>query len=542
MPLANWAAAFSGTEPRLLGWLYRKLERHYPAVFIAFELLSAFLVTTGTVLLYTFYYDASTHDFLELLAIVLGLTAFGIGFAYVRVYPRLAPIKAWIAGSRGPDETVAAWRAAVGLPLELIRRDLLIPIIGVAAPGAIAAVLILGLSWLAFFPIYAGALIAIAYSGTLHYLAIEAGLRPVVIDINTTLPARMRVDTQIFPLRVKLMATLPLINIITGVVVAALTSNGGGGTSLGLDVLTAMAVAFTISFELSLMLSKSLLRPIRDLERATEAVTAGDYTHSVPITTADELGGLSAAFNQMVAGLAERERIREAFGTYLDKEVAEYILSEGYNPEGTEVEVSILFCDVQDFTRFASDAEAAEVVARLNELFECIVPLVARHGGHVDKFQGDGLIAVFGAPERFDDHADRAVRAAAEMAATVNVEGRGGGFRIGVGVNTGPVVAGSIGGAGRLNFSVIGDAVNVASRVESATRDTGDHVLITAETKQALKRPLDLESRGPIELKGKDEPAELFGVKVEAEVAGRDGSQDGAAEALPASPAVGPLD
>jgi adenylate cyclase len=86
-------------------------------------------------------------------------------------------------------------------------------------------------------------------------------------------------------------------------------------------------------------------------------------------------------------------------------------------------------------------------------------------------------------------------------------------------VNTGTVVAGSIGGAGRLNFSVIGDAVNVASRVESATRDTGDQVLITAETRAALKRPLDLESRGPIELKGKDEPAELFGVKVEAEVA-----------------------
>ena len=180
----------------------------------------------------------------------------------------------------------------------------------------------------------------------------------------------------------------------------------------------------------------------------------------MPVTTADEFGELSSAFNQMVDGLAERERLREAFGAYLDEEVARHIISEDYDPAGHEVDVSLVFCDVQDFTTHAANASASEVVSRLNELFECVVPIIGRHRGHVDQFVGDGLLAVWGAPERTDDHADRAVQCAVEIARTVNSR-RPGGFEVGIGVNSGKVVAGSIGGAGRLSFSVIGDAVNL---------------------------------------------------------------------------------
>ena len=145
-------------------------------------------------------------------------------------------------------------------------------------------------------------------------------------------------------------------------------------------MLVALLVATTISLELTVMLSKSILRPLRDLSRAVERIDAGDFDVSVPVTTGDELGELAASFNEMVDGLAERERIREAFGTYLDKEVAEYILSEGFTEEGVEIEVSVLFCDVRDFTAFASDATPAEVVAALNRLFEVIVPIIAAPG------------------------------------------------------------------------------------------------------------------------------------------------------------------
>jgi class 3 adenylate cyclase len=202
--------------------------------------------------------------------------------------------------------------------------------------------------------------------------------------------------------------------------------------------------------------------------------------------------------------------MREAFGTYLDRDIVPLILSDSFPSEGVEVTVSIMFVDVRGFTAFAERADATEVVATLNELFEVMVPIVARHGGHVDKFMGDGLLATFGAPEGWIDHADRALAAGLDIAAAVNVPDAE--LRVGVGINTGAVVAGSIGGAGRLNFSVIGDAVNVSARVEAATRDTGDDILITSATRDALRRPPALVSRGTVPLKGKSEPVEVLTV------------------------------
>jgi class 3 adenylate cyclase len=298
-------------------------------------------------------------------------------------------------------------------------------------------------------------------------------------------------------------------------VVAAIT----GRDSLGVALLVTLGVAFSIALELALLLSDSLSRPMFALRRGLQAIERGDYGVRVPVTTSDELGELADGFNRMAAGLAERERIREAFGTYLDREVAEYILTEGVNPAGVEADVSILFCDVRNFTQFASDAEATEVVSALNRLFEVIVPIIARHGGHVDKFMGDGVLAVFGAPEGYPDHADRALAAGCEIVAAVE-SGAAGELRVGVGINSGRVVAGSIGGAGRLNFSVIGDAVNVAARVEKETRETGDSLLITQGTRDALRRTeVPLTSRGHVRLKGKTEPIELCAVTAPIEAA-----------------------
>ena len=505
---------------RALTWLYRRLGSSYPMAFIAFELQSAWLISLATLGLFSLYYDAPFDDFALQGAVVLGLTGTAIGIALVRHLRYVRPLTRWIASSNRDDPKLAgeAWEAAVGLPQRVTTHDMKLPIVVVALPGSIAAVLILDLSWPAFFPLFAGSLIAIGYAGILHYFALESGMRPVLMDINRSIRPRLQTKTRALPLRFKLMGALPMINIITGLVAAALstTDSGspGGGAGLGLDVLIAIGVAFTISFDLSLLLTKSILRPIDDLKQGMDAVREGSYDVAVPITTADELGELSADFNQMVRGLAEREKIRDAFGTYLDREVAEYILSDGFSPEGEEMDVSILFCDVRDFTGFAAEADAKEVVARLNELFEAMVPIVSRHGGHVDKFVGDGLLAVFGAPEPHPDHGDRAVRAAVEMARQAN-HGDSGLLRVGIGVNSGRVIAGSIGGAGRLNFSVIGDAVNVAARVEAATRELDEEVLITDATRCQLGEAVEVESRGSHDLKGKPDPVELFAPAVQ---------------------------
>jgi adenylate cyclase len=509
-------AAGMDVPQRVFTWFYRRLGRRYPAVFMAVELQTAWFITIGLLALLNLYYDAPDSDLVLVLAIALGLTGLTVTVAFVRALSYLRPLAAWIESDREDTGLAAqAWEIAVGLPLEVVRRDMKLPVFWVGVPGSIAGVIVLGLSPLAFFPIFAAALVAIGYSGILHYFAIEGGMRPVVVDINRVVPPRLSTGHKPIPLRWKLMVALPMINIITGLVASALSGGGGGGAGLGVDVLVATGVAATISLELSVLLARSLMRPIRDLEQGLEEVQRGDYGAAVPVTTADELGELSAAFNQMVRGLAEREKIRDAFGTYLDEEVAEYILSDDFSPEGFEVEVSLLFCDVRDFTSFASRSDAQEVVAAVNRLFETVVPVISRHGGHVDKFIGDGLLAVFGAPERRRDHPDCAVRAAVEIAQCVN-QGDNDLLNVGIGVNSGKVIAGSIGGAGRLNFSVIGDAVNVAARVEAATRALGDDVLVTASTCERLSAAIELEPRGARQLKGKDEPVELFAPVVAA--------------------------
>jgi adenylate cyclase len=251
--------------------------------------------------------------------------------------------------------------------------------------------------------------------------------------------------------------------------------------------------------------------PIDRLTEATEKVASGDLGTRVPVVASDETGTLTRGFNQMVSGLQERERLREAFGTFVDPDLAERVAREGTDVRGEELEVSILFMDVRGFTSYAEQAAATDVVSRLNDLFALVVPIVLAHGGHANKFIGDGLLAVFGAPERHPDHADRAVAAGLEIAQSVR-ERYDGRLRVGLGVHSGPVVVGTVGGGGRLDFTVIGDTVNTASRVESATRTTDDELLITEATRGQLGADtVQWEARPSIELKGKSSEIRLFG-------------------------------
>jgi class 3 adenylate cyclase len=502
-----------------VNWMYRRLGRVYPAVFLLILLSIGTLVTAGTLLLVSLFYGPkkfSHRELIELLIITEALTVAGLSFGFIKAVPRVRPLKAWIMGARDERSSLAAWDSAVNLPIRVFKEDLTIALGVAGLPSVVAVILVADLHWSSFFPLLVVGGIAATYAAVLQYFAIEIGMRPVVHDIVRCLPDGFSFERTGLPVRVKLLTLIPLTSVLTGMVVAAIT----GRDSLGVALVVTLGVAFSIALELAVLLSDSLSRPIAGLHRGLRSIERGDYEVRIPVTTSDDLGELTDGFNRMAAGLAERERIREAFGTYLDREVAEYILTEGVNPAGIEVDVSILFCDVRNFTQFASDAEATEVVSALNRLFEAIVPIVARHGGHVDKFMGDGVLAVFGAPEGYPDHADRALAAGCEIVAAVD-SGAAGELRVGVGINSGRVVAGSIGGAGRLNFSVIGDAVNVAARVESETRETGDPLLITQATREALRSEVTLSSRGHVRLKGKSEPIELFAVTAPVEVPAR---------------------
>ncbi len=227
----------------------------------------------------------------------------------------------------------------------------------------------------------------------------------------------------------------------------------------------------------------------------------------------DDLGALAASFNRMQAGLAERQRLQAAFGTYVDPALAVRLLEQGDDIfTGERREVTVMFVDVRDFTPFAEANCAEDTVARLNALFEIVVPAVVDAGGHVNKFLGDGALAVFGAPNDLTDHADAAVAAAALIHRLVT-ERFGDALRIGIGINTGLVIAGTIGGAGKLEFTLIGDTVNVAARVEQLTKTTRDAILLTHQTVDAMvSQPPGLTDRGSHALKGKSAAMRVFGL------------------------------
>ena len=491
--------------------LWRRLGARYLALYFAFDLLSGWGVGAGAIALLSIYEPMSVGQYLVIVAVTCAATTIGTLYGWWRGLESLRPLVGWLRGERDPELAPAAWRAAVGVPIDFVTRIQWQPVIAIVIPVVAFVTAYLGLPWHAGLIVLAGGLVTISYSGVLHFFATEISLRPVVRDIAGHLPAEFSGSGAGASLRLKLIAALPLINVVTAVVVAGLSAGDGATVSdLGWDVAVAVLVSFTLSFELTLLVARSVLTPVRDLVESTERVRRGDLSARVPVTSGDEVGELARSFNQMVSGLEEREALREAFGSYVDPDVAERVLQEGQMLEGEDVELTVLFVDMCNFTAFAERASARETVARLNELFGLIVPILARHGGHANKFIGDGVMGVFGAPDRLPDHAGRAVAAACEIAAAVE-ERLGGDLTVGIGINSGPASVGSIGGGGRLEFAVIGDTVNVAARVERLTRKTGDAILLTEATRSLLDGDgVPLEPRGEVPIRGRSDGVPVY--------------------------------
>ncbi|MHB8690670.1 MAG: adenylate/guanylate cyclase domain-containing protein [Solirubrobacteraceae bacterium] len=494
---------------RLARRLYLRLGQRYKLVFLVTQQPSGIVVATVAVLLMTSFYSPSVGQSLVMIAGACGSTVVALGYALWKGVPYLERVVEW-QGQAEPSAAVsiAAWDAATNFPMRSFRATALYVGAIAALPSTALIVLTLHLGVLASPVLLAAAILPVGYGTIINYFIAELLMRPVIEDIAAGLPEDFPFTTNGLLIRKRLKILLPIFTAFVGLVVAALMTGHGGTKMLGLSLLAAVGVGLLLSTELTVFLSRSVTGPIASLRVGLAGVRGGDYSVRVPVVTTDELGELSHDFNLMALGLQERERMREAFGTYLDHDIVPLILSGQFPKEGVEVTVSIMFVDVRDFTAFAEGAQPTEVIASLNSLFEVIVPIVTAHGGHVDKFLGDGLLAVFGAPEGYEDHADRAVAAGEQIVCAVNRPDAE--LRVGVGINTGAVVAGSIGGAGRLNFSVIGDPVNVSARVEAATRETGDDLLMTTQTRDALRRPLELISRGTVALKGKAEPVEVL--------------------------------
>lgn len=272
---------------------------------------------------------------------------------------------------------------------------------------------------------------------------------------------------------------------------------------------------------IGLWVSAQIARPIRDLVGAAGRIEQGDLSQKVVVRTEDEIGLLAHAFNRMIQGLRVKEFIRDAFGRFVSRDVSEALLQGTIRLQGETRVVSMLFSDIRDFTRLSEQYDPVVMVAILNEYFAAMVDLAKVHGGTVNKFGGDSTLVVFGAPVHLQDHADRALRTALGMRrrlAQLNAERLTRGevpIRMGVGINTGEVVAGTVGSADRMEYTVIGDSVNLSARIQGLNKEFPEYdILISEYTYNALKDPdrYVIRNLGPMSLKGKSEPVRIFAV------------------------------
>jgi adenylate cyclase len=260
-------------------------------------------------------------------------------------------------------------------------------------------------------------------------------------------------------------------------------------------------------------------RPIRKLGESIKALAMDDFDRRVTVNRNDELGDLSSAFNRMAEDLALKEKIKDSFGQYVTPEIVDMILENPDNQwmKGLKVEATVLFVDIRGFTGLAEEKEPEAVIEMLNDHFTRVTDIVIRHGGHLNKFVGDEAMIVFGTPAPNLQHAEAAVRAAldiqAEMA-RINREMKTEhvSFEVGIGINSGEIVAGNLGSPKRMEYTVIGDNVNVASRLTALAK--GGEILISKQTFESIEdnSRLTVIDRGKVSVKGKKLEITIYNV------------------------------
>jgi len=280
-----------------------------------------------------------------------------------------------------------------------------------------------------------------------------------------------------------------------------------------------LIILFFIGLMLALLgsvyIARKITKPIRQLTDCAERVQRGDFEGRVTVDREDEVGVLAQAFNHMLKGLEERDLVSKLLGKVVSPEIAQELLEKGVELGGEEKEVTILFSDIRDFTTLCEGQTATAVLSLLNAYLTEMSMIIEQHEGVVDKYIGDAIMALFGAPIESDKSATLAVKASLAMLGGLKkvnklfLEQGVPQVDIGIGINTDTVVVGNMGSQNRLNYTAIGDGVNLSSRLEGLTKFYGVEILVNESTRM---RTVGIEYReiDRVCVKGKGQAVTIY--------------------------------
>ena len=464
---------------------------------ILLQVLANGLGVAVVVLYFQFLFPPAAEADLE--AASLNVTVFGIYLAASVVL--LLPLNALLL------RRAVAW-VRVGNPPTERQRRFLFSLPGfetlTALVSWLGAALLFGIINEDVQRISVGIALAGVVTCTLLYLLLEGHFRPLyaLALADADLPADRRDVLPRLMLAWLMGSAVPLIALGLSPLISPEPLDGARLAWLALVGALAGGVVMSIA-------AISVSRPLNRVRDALRRIEQGETDVHVPVDDLGELGRLAEGVNDLVAGIKEREELRDLFGRQVGPGMAELALSgEEPTTTGDRREVTVLFVDLRGYTRFAERHRPEEVVAMLNQFFRVVVAVVNREGGWVNKFEGDAALCLFGAPQDQTDHAERALRAAEAM--PLELERSGGLLQAGIGVATGDVLAGFVGTPERFEYTVIGDVVNLASRLCDHAKSERAGALATAATVVEAGFPEGWHQAGRLAIRGRREKAEVY--------------------------------
>lgn len=417
------------------------------------------------------------------------------------------------------------------LELELRREVLHVPIMTTLRTGIMWLLAGVLFSFVLYTPRAFIGIVAIggALTSALTYFIVETLWRPVIPlffpqgDLSSAGAIRLPVLARLLLviLLVGLLPPLILVNLALRRAQSLLVADNPQAVLQNLFVLVIFILTASLlaGIGLSVLMTRSITNPLKTLQGAMQHVEQSDFSIQVPVTSNDELGYLSERFNQMTAGLRRGQRMQRLFGLYVSPEVARAAVENGAGLGGELVMSTILFSDLRDFTGLSESMPPDALIQLINRYMTLMVGVITGHSGIVTRFGGDSILAVFGSPlNPSARHAALAVQAALEMRRALKEfnqdQAAAGGptLRMGVGVATGNVVAGNVGGKERIEYTLLGDATNLASRLQEKTKQLGAQILLSETTYQQASQDITLRASklSGVTIRGKREDLTVY--------------------------------